>query len=92
MEQPIQTKSVGGMMSTIMMKSCMKVEISQGDCSLATALAAGRMLLSSAPLYTSCVVSVVADNGIFSVMLTSQPDGRISETYEAVADKQIISL
>ena len=53
MEQPIQAKSVGGMMSTIMMKSCMKVEISQGDCSLATALAAGRMLLSSAPLYTS---------------------------------------
>jgi hypothetical protein len=43
------------------------IEMYDGDCSLATALAAGRMMLQAAPLLTSCKVSIIADNGIFTV-------------------------
>lgn len=71
----------------------MNISFSDGDCSLATALAAGRMLLNSAPLLTACRVSVLSDSGVFSVILKLTSDGRITESYEAVKDKQqIISI
>jgi hypothetical protein len=64
-----------------------EITLHEGDCGLATALAAGRMMLQSAPLLTSCIVSVIADNGVFEVLMRLESDGRISETYEAYANK-----
>lgn len=68
----------------------MNISFAEGDCSLATALAAGRLMLNSAPLLSVCKVSVLADSGIFSVILKLREDGSISEVYEATKHKQQI--
>jgi hypothetical protein len=68
----------------------MEISIHDGDCSLATTLAAGRMMLQSAPLLSSCMVKVIADTGVFVVGLKLEHDGRITEWYEAYKFKQKI--
>lgn len=68
----------------------MEINVHEGDCSLATALAAGRMMLTSAPLLSTCRVSMLTDNGIFSVILVLTESGNITERYEASAFKQKI--
>jgi hypothetical protein len=69
--------------ATIKDQEMIYITVFQGDTSLATALAAGRMMLQSAPLLTSCQVAMIGDNCSLKVTLFINDRGNITESYDA---------